>query len=84
MIGKISNVSIVAVIKPPIITIANGFEDSDPIPVERAAGIKPIEAIKAVMMMGRVLTFTACKIESSSVKSAFRFLWYSEINKTPF
>lgn len=34
----------VAVISPPIITIASGFWLSDPMPVDTAAGIKPIAA----------------------------------------
>lgn len=63
--GKISRVKTVAVIKPPIITIANGFWDSDPIPVDNAAGISPIDAIKAVMITGRVLDFTPFKMASS-------------------
>ena len=44
----------VAVIKPPIITIANGFWDSEPIPELNAAGNNPIDAINAVITTGRV------------------------------
>ena len=52
----------VAVTRPPIITMANGFWDSDPIPLEIAAGNNPIDAIKAVITTGRVLTLTPSKI----------------------
>ena len=38
MIGNMNSVSVVAVTSPPITTIASGFEASDPIPVEMAAG----------------------------------------------
>lgn len=68
MIGKIKSVRTVAVIKPPIITIAKGFWDSEPIPVESAAGIKPILAIRAVMITGLVLVFTPYNKESSKLK----------------
>ena len=36
-IGKTNNVKTVAVINPPMITMAKGFCDSEPIPVEIAA-----------------------------------------------
>ena len=38
---------------PPTITIANGFCESLPIPVEVAAGSRPMHATSAVIMMGR-------------------------------
>ena len=46
-------------------TIAKGFWDSDPIPVDKAAGINPMDAIKAVMITGRVLDFTPFRSELS-------------------
>ncbi|MNI31889.1 hypothetical protein D3C73_857840 [compost metagenome] len=58
MIGKTSKVKMVADISPPIMTIASGFCDSEPIPVESAAGNNPIEAINAVMTTGRVRDLT--------------------------
>jgi hypothetical protein len=49
------------VINPPITTMANGFEASEPIPVESAAGIKPIAAIKAVINTGlNLLAIPSC------------------------
>ena len=51
-------VSVVAVTNPPITTIAKGFEDSEPIPVEIAAGRSPIAASAAVMVTGRILAIT--------------------------
>ena len=73
MIGKINKVKNVAVINPPIITIARGFCDSEPIPVESAAGKSPIDAISAVMITGRVLDFTPLKIASSIFNPSFTF-----------
>jgi len=54
----------VALINPPIMTIAKGFCVSEPIPVERAAGVKPIEAIIAVIKTGRVQAFMPSLIAS--------------------
>ncbi len=48
----------VAEISPPMITIASGFCDSEPIPVDSAAGRSPIEAINAVITTGLVRDFT--------------------------
>ena len=45
-------------IKPPITTVANGLEVSEPIPVDIAAGRRPIAAIIAVMITGRILDST--------------------------
>ena len=56
-------VKTVAENNPPMITTANGFCDSDPIPVETAAGNNPIAAMSAVMITGRVLTLTASLID---------------------
>ena len=70
IIGKTNNVKMVAVIKPPMITIANGFCDSEPIPVEIAAGNSPIEAIRAVITTALVLAFTPVKIDSSRLNFA--------------
>jgi hypothetical protein len=55
MMGKISSVNIVELIKPPITTLASGFWVSLPMPVETAAGNRPIAAIKAVITTGRIL-----------------------------
>ena len=38
---------------PPTITMANGFCESLPIPVDMAAGSRPKQATRAVIMMGR-------------------------------
>ena len=72
IIGNINKVKIVAVINPPIITTASGFCDSEPIPVEIAAGNNPIEAISAVITTALVLAFTPTNIDSSSDSLAFR------------
>ncbi len=48
----------VAQINPPITTLARGLELSEPIPVDKAAGIKPMVAIKAVIKTGRISEFT--------------------------
>jgi len=39
--------------RPPTITIANGFCESLPIPVDMAAGSRPRHATNAVMNIGR-------------------------------
>lgn len=52
------SVSVVAVTKPPITTMANGLEVSEPIPVDVAAGINPMAAIRAVMATGRIRDIT--------------------------
>ncbi len=53
----------VAPSSPPIMTIASGRCDSEPIPWLMAAGISPIAAIEAVITTGRTrertLSFTA-------------------------
>lgn len=54
MIGKINNVSWLAVMSPPITTIARGREVSEPIPVEVAAGRRPMAARVAVIKTGRI------------------------------
>ena len=41
---------------PATTTIANGFCESDPIPVDSAAGSKPRHATSAVIITGRNLT----------------------------
>jgi hypothetical protein len=40
-------------IKPATMTMARGFYDAEPMPVESAAGRSPRQATKAVIMMGR-------------------------------
>lgn len=62
MMGNMSSVSTVAVTSPPITTVAKGFCDSEPMPVEIAAGNNPIAAIKAVITTGRTLEITPCNI----------------------
>ena len=47
------NENIVAQIKPPMTTRANGLELSEPIPVDIAAGNNPIIAMSAVINTGR-------------------------------
>ena len=74
MIGNTSKVITVAVTSPPIITMAKGFCDSEPIPVLMAAGISPIEAIKAVITTGLVLTITAFRMESFNENFSFKLL----------
>ncbi|HWB25330.1 MAG TPA: hypothetical protein VG738_07610 [Chitinophagaceae bacterium] len=54
----------VDVIKPPIATVAKGFCDSEPMPVEIAAGSKPIATINAVITTGLILETTPCKMAS--------------------
>ena len=64
--GKINKVRTVALINPPITTIAKGFCVSEPMPVETAAGIKPIAAINAVITTGLILEFTPNRIACAS------------------
>ena len=52
------NEKMVAQINPPITTLDNGRELSEPIPVETAAGNKPIIAINAVINTGRTRDVT--------------------------
>jgi len=52
-IGKTKRLNTVLVIRPPITTIANGLDASEPIPCDKAAGSKPIAAIIAVITTGR-------------------------------
>ncbi len=49
--GKTNKVNIVAVIKPPITTIAGGFCTSAPVPVAIAIGTKPNDGTMAVIRM---------------------------------
>ena len=48
----------VELISPPMTTMASGFWVSLPIPLDTAAGINPIAAIKAVITTGRTLDWT--------------------------
>ena len=52
---------------PPMITRAKGRELSDPIPVEMAAGNKPIASIKAVIITGLTLECTPALIAPNNV-----------------
>jgi len=67
-----------------MITTANGFWLSDPIPVLMAAGKSPIEAINAVITKGRVRTFTPCKMAVDKSNFCLRILWNSEMSNTSF
>ena len=51
--GNTTNVKKVAVIKPPITTVAKGFCTSAPAPPENAIGRKPKAATLAVIKTGR-------------------------------
>jgi hypothetical protein len=64
-IGKMKSVSDVAVTNPPITTTARGLDDSEPIPVEMAAGRRPIAARDAVITTGRILAITPDRMASS-------------------
>ena len=44
--------------RPPITTRARGLELSEPIPIESAAGSRPIVAIRAVIRTGRIRVLT--------------------------
>ena len=43
---------------PPITTLASGLELSEPMPCDNAAGQRPMAAIRAVIITGRILEFT--------------------------
>ena len=47
---------------PPTTTVASGRCTWLPIPVENAAGTKPIQADNAVMSMGRMRFSAACRM----------------------
>ena len=64
-IGKTTIVRIVAVIKPPITTVANGRCTSAPADDEIAIGKKPKAAAAAVKITGRNLSVVPLKINSS-------------------
>ena len=55
--GSTTNVKNVAVINPPITTVANGFCTSAPAPLLNAIGKKPSEATAAVISTGRKRIF---------------------------
>jgi proline racemase len=65
-----SNVKIVALINPPITTVANGFCVSEPMPCESAAGSNPIAAIVAVMTTGRIRDMTPAFTESDARRNS--------------
>jgi len=60
----------VEVTKPPITTTANGFCVSEPMPVDKAAGNKPMAAISAVITTGRTRDITPCNTASSKCMPA--------------
>ena len=74
----------VALIKPPITTRASGLCVSEPIPVEIAAGSKPMAAISAVMTTGLMRDDTPVWIDSSNESLFLRFFLKTETNMTPF
>src|SRR5882757_9129038 len=51
--GSTARVNRVALIRPPITTVAKGFCTSAPVPVASAIGTKPSEATSAVITTGR-------------------------------
>ena len=61
MMGSMSNVRIVEVMRPPITTIARGLLRFTAMPVDMAAGNKPIAAMIAVITTGRTLEITIRK-----------------------
>src|SRR6185312_2826469 len=63
-IGKTNKLKMVLVMSPPITTTASGFEASEPIPLDRAAGKRPMAAIMAVITTGRSLSATPSFIAS--------------------
>lgn len=65
IIGNIKRVRVVAVTNPPITTIASGLDDSEPIPVETAAGRSPIAASAAVIVTGLIRAITPDRIALS-------------------
>ena len=84
MMGKISRVSIVELINPPMTTLASGFCVSLPIPVDTAAGNKPIAAIKAVITTGRILDWTPWETAWANGIFEWRLCLKTEIRMTPF
>jgi hypothetical protein len=64
MSGKTHNEKIIAQRIPPITTLASGRELSDPMPCDIAAGNKPIAAIIAVIITGRMRELTPNLIEA--------------------
>ncbi len=58
MEGNTHNEKNIAQRMPPITTLANGLELSEPIPCETAAGNKPMAAIMAVIITGLILVLT--------------------------
>ena len=58
MSGNTHKENIIAHKIPPITTLANGRELSDPMPCDNAAGNNPMAAIIAVIITGRILELT--------------------------
>ena len=65
-------------------TIASGRCDSEPIPWLIAAGNRPIAAIAAVIITGRIRDRTPSLVASCKGEPSFRFALISEIIITPF
>src|SRR6266566_2607742 len=81
--GSTSNVNTGAVIIPPTTTRANGFWVSDPIPVETAAGSKPMAAANEAMMTGRSRSCDPMTTASCRVEPCFRSALMDAIRTTP-
>ena len=71
--GRTISVSTVAVVNPPITTVANGFCTSAPAPDAKAIGTKPSTATKAVVSnaLGR-LTAPSSEARADPTPSAVR------------
>src|SRR5471030_142936 len=70
--GNTNRLKMVLVISPPITTMASGFDASDPIPFDIAAGSRPMAAIRAVMTTGRRRSATPSLIASPKL---FQVVW---------
>ena len=84
MTGKIKRVRKVDVTRPPITTIANGRDVSEPIPMEVAAGRSPIAAMRAVMITGLILAITPKRMASSRWIRSCKFFLNFESRITLF
>jgi len=89
-IGKIKRLNMVLVTRPPITTMARGFDASDPMPLDIAAGNKPMAAIKAVITTGRkrsstpAFIATANEVQEVWCLNSVILLLNFVINITPF
>src|SRR6476620_680585 len=67
---------------PPTITIAKGFWESLPMPVDMAAGSRPMHATSAVIMMGRRRSSDASNVAVAMVLPSSRSLLTNEYRMT--